>query len=168
MISYVIASKSSPSTIETKRPVTSGWCKNDALTFVNDKDFSPTPSRTRFPILLNLFDKCLHILYAQANASERMDCHSTNVTRSNPYENVLALQPTRIEDGGEQIPVDAVTATESGVFTYFLWRDLIISRRRTDLPVPSHISATKIERKILYAAMEMLETRRRRQQFVVH
>jgi hypothetical protein len=58
------------------------------------------PSRTRFPVLLNLFDKCLHILYAQANASERMDCHSTNVTRSNAYENVLALQPTRIKNGG--------------------------------------------------------------------
>lgn len=35
------------------------------------------------------------------------------------------------------IPVEAVTATASGALEYFLRSDLIISRRRTDFPVPT-------------------------------
>lgn len=38
------------------------------------------------------------------------------------------------------IPVDAVTATASGVAAYFFRSDAMISRRRTDLPVPAHVS----------------------------
>jgi hypothetical protein len=34
------------------------------------------------------------------------------------------------------MPVEAVTATASGLAMYFLRRDLMISRKRTDLPVP--------------------------------
>ncbi|KAF8267803.1 hypothetical protein EI94DRAFT_1729461 [Lactarius quietus] len=39
------------------------------------------------------------------------------------------------------MPVEAVTATASGVLTYSLRRVLMISRRRTDLPVPTDKSA---------------------------
>ena len=39
------------------------------------------------------------------------------------------------------MPVEAVTATASGADMYFLRSDLMISRRRTDLPVPGGVSA---------------------------
>jgi hypothetical protein len=150
-------SKSLPSTIETKRTVTYGLCKSDALTFIDDKNLSPTPPRAGFPVFHDLLDELLSTLHPQANTSKRMDRHSANVTGSNAYKKTPMLQSSGI-NGQVKVPVDAVTATASGALTYFLRRVLIISRRRTDLPVPRRRSAfSKTERKGVYAVSVSLK-----------
>jgi hypothetical protein len=62
-----------------------GRAKLNTLTFVNDKDFSPTPPGASFPILLDLFNESVDILYAEADSSERMDRHAADVTSSDAY-----------------------------------------------------------------------------------
>jgi len=42
-----------------------------------------------------------------------------------------------LKQDGSNVPVDAVTATASGMVTYFLRKVLMISLSKTDFPVPA-------------------------------
>ena len=102
-------------------------------TLINDENFGPQPPGHSLLVLSDLLHQMLRRFRAYADTSERMYSDTSHIARSDTLE---PRQAPRTAYRGEYAPVDAVTATASGDLMYFLRRDLMISRRRTDFPAP--------------------------------
>lgn len=64
----------------------------------------------------------------------RLQSSSAESSASPAPPNACSVTPPMLHAA---IPVEAVTATASFVFAYFFFRAMIISRSRTDFPVPA-------------------------------
>ena len=102
-------------------------------TFVDNKHLGPSPTGASFLILPNPVSELLCLLASQADAGKGMNGHTANIARSDTYVGLVLHPRTRKFN----VPVDAVTATASGMLTYFFRRALMISLSKTDFPVPA-------------------------------
>jgi hypothetical protein len=102
-------------------------------TFVDDKHLGPHPTRTSLLVLPDSFSELLRFFASEANAGKGMNGHTTNIAGGDTYVG-LALHPRTCQ---LNVPVDAVTATASGMVTNFLRKVLMISLSKTDFPVPA-------------------------------